>query len=138
MQPDEHAPVILVVDDNEEIREALHDFLALEGFEVRMAVDGAAALRDLQTNGLPDLVLLDLRMPGMDGYEFLQHRSLDALIQHVPVMVVTANSVERSIPYPVSGVFCKPVDLELLIGAIRREVARSPRRVSPGAAPMRH
>ncbi|MEO5769323.1 MAG: response regulator [Polyangia bacterium] len=138
MQPDQHAPVILVVDDNQEIREALSDFLALEGFDVRTAVDGAAALHDLQRNGLPDLVLLDLKMPGMDGYEFLRRRSLDALVQHLPVMVVTANSVERSIPYPVSGVFCKPVDLELLIGAIRREVARSARGPSSGAAPMRH
>lgn len=126
MHPNQDAPTILVVDDNWEIREALCDFLLLEGFRVRSAADGAAALHDLVTAGLPDLVLLDLRMPGMDGYEFLERRANDPSIRLLPVMVVTANAVERSIPYPVSGMFCKPVDLELLIGAIRRELVRRP------------
>ena len=66
---------VLVVDDNEDVREGLCDFLVEEGFCVRSAEDGGMAMADFAVNGTPDVVLLDLRMPNIDGYEFLRRQA---------------------------------------------------------------
>lgn len=114
---------ILVVDDNQDVREGLCEFLVEEGYSVRGAENGAQALYDLKTKGLPDVVLLDLKMPTMDGYEFLRRRAADEDVREVPVIVVSA-TLGRPIPYPVAAVFQKPVNLDLLLGAVRREVVK--------------
>src|SRR3954451_5048485 len=77
----DESPRILVVDDEEVIRDILADFLAMEGFEVRTAPDGVAALAEL-VQGRYDLVLSDLKMPNMGGIELL-----DSIAQHAPQVV---------------------------------------------------
>jgi putative two-component system response regulator len=80
---------ILVVDDNETNRAMLSRRLAAQGYAVTTAEDGPSALRLLQTQPF-DLVLLDIMMPGMDGYEVLQRLKQDQLLRHLPVIVITA------------------------------------------------
>ena len=82
-------PTILVVDDHEEIREALAEILEEEGHEVLQAVDGLDALEMIAAR-LPDVVLLDIAMPGMDGLETLNRLKDIPESAALPVIMVTA------------------------------------------------
>ena len=125
MIPNPNRPAsILVVDDNKDVREGLCDFLVNEGYCVRAAEDGGEALADWGANGVTDVVLLDLRMPKVDGFEFLRRQAAgDEDIREVPVIVVSA-TLEKPLPFPVAAVFKKPVNLDLLLGAVRKEVVK--------------
>ena len=63
---------VLIVDDDVDTREALSDALSAAGFRVEQQPDAAKALEHIERHGHPDVILLDLRMPGMDGTEFLE------------------------------------------------------------------
>jgi CheY-like chemotaxis protein len=119
------APIlsVLVVDDNVDVREGLCDFLVSEGCVVASAEDGLEALRVLRAYH-PDVVVLDLRMPRMDGYEFLMRRRSDAALRQVPVIVVSATPNERKIAGPVAATLTKPVDPEQLLQVLRREIEK--------------
>lgn len=82
-------PTILVVDDHEEIREALAEILEEEGHEVVQAVDGLEALEMVATVQL-DVILLDIAMPGMDGLETLRRLKDSPESSKLPVIMVTA------------------------------------------------
>ena len=82
-------PTILVVDDHEEIREALAEILEEEGHEVLQAVDGLDALEAVAKT-LPDVILLDIAMPGMDGLETLRRLKDKPESAALPVIMVTA------------------------------------------------
>lgn len=82
-------PMILVVDDHEEIREALAEILEEEGHEVMQAVDGLDAL-EVIAETLPDVILLDIAMPGMDGLEVLRRLKDKPESANLPVIMVTA------------------------------------------------
>jgi CheY-like chemotaxis protein len=82
-------PTILVVDDHEEIREALAEILEEEGHEVQQAVDGLEALEMIAASP-PDVILLDIAMPGMDGLETLQRLKDRPESSNLPVIMVTA------------------------------------------------
>ena len=115
---------ILVVDDHRDVREVLCDFLAGEGFQVRGAGGGGAALAELAANAIPDVVLLDLDIM-TNGYEFLRKQALaeDDHVRQVPV--VALSSVEHGpLPFPVASVVAKPVNLDLLLRVVRREVLK--------------
>src|SRR5687768_13520104 len=84
--------LILVVDDDIDIREAIQDTLEEEGFRVESAPDGAAALERLRALPYePCLVLLDLMMPVMDGWEFLAARKEDPRLASIPITVISAS-----------------------------------------------
>ena len=105
---------ILVVDDDEDVRRLLVMSLTkVGGHEVRSVDSGAACLSELAT-GLPDLVMLDVMMPVMDGPTTLQQIRADALAHDVPVVFLTAGVVESDIErlraLPVTGVLRKPFD----------------------------
>jgi two-component system phosphate regulon response regulator PhoB len=80
---------ILVVDDELTVRSLLHDILDLEGYVVREAEDGPAALFDMHTK-TPDLVILDVMMPRMSGIEVLKEIRQDVELARVPVLMLTA------------------------------------------------
>lgn len=82
---------IVVVDDDKEIREIVTVALAYNGFEVAAASNGAQ-LQDLLGDHLPDLILLDVMMPGQDGYRLFYRLRDDPLTGHIPVMIMTAHS----------------------------------------------
>ncbi len=82
---------IVVVDDDKEIREIVTVALTYNGFEVAAVCDGEQ-LRDLLDNRLPDLFLLDVMMPGQDGYRLYERLRDDPLTRHIPVMIMTAHA----------------------------------------------
>jgi two-component system sensor histidine kinase/response regulator len=89
--------IILAVDDTPSNLRALSDLLLAHGYGVREARDGPTALEQLQTGDLPDLILLDIYMPGMDGYEVCQHLKADPRTRDIPVMFISALSETENI-----------------------------------------
>jgi diguanylate cyclase (GGDEF)-like protein len=90
---------ILIVDDEPTIVELLEEHLRSEGYETRHAFSGEEALQLLE-NDVPDLVLLDLMLPGMDGYEVCRLMQKDSRLNHIPVIMLTARS---AVPNKVLG-----------------------------------
>src|SRR5436305_11606121 len=91
---DRDKPVILVVDDEEEIRELCRVNLEFEGYEVSEAADGLEALAAAQRDQ-PDLIFLDLMMPRMDGWEVLRRLKEDDDTARIPVVLLTAKTSEE-------------------------------------------
>src|SRR4051812_35423319 len=85
----QNMPTVLVVDDDKDTRESLAEAIALEGYRVRKAGDGAQAI-GLMLLAAPDLVLLDLMMPGMNGWQVLEKMERDPRLMRIPVFIVTA------------------------------------------------
>src|SRR5579872_4269071 len=83
---------VLVVDDDPGIRESLGDVLRAEGYQVRLAENGLIGLRDMRSTPRPDVVILDLMMPILSGWEVLEEISEDAALRPIPVLVVSAMS----------------------------------------------
>jgi len=81
---------VLVVDDDDDIRESLEVLLRLHGYHVATAADGAEALARLQTDASrPCLILLDLMMPGMNGFELRSAMDANEMLARIPVVVIT-------------------------------------------------
>lgn len=108
---------VLVVDDDAEVREALRDVLTDEGFDVKVAANGADALDALDRDGAPAVIILDLMMPVMDGYEFLKQREQNPSLRQVPVVVVSA-TIDPRVESERVIVLRKPIDLERLLATI--------------------
>ncbi len=81
---------IIMVDDDREIREIVAFVLTRNGFEVETAVNGQH-LQHLLTVGLPDLIILDVMMPGEDGYHICRGLRSDPRTRHIPIIIVTAH-----------------------------------------------
>jgi CheY-like chemotaxis protein len=118
---------ILVVEDEDILAATLCEVLEDEGYEALSARNGQDALRLLAEKS-PDLVLLDMMMPLMDGTAFLTAKALDATIQHVPVVVMTSASRAVLQGHGVAGFLAKPFKLDTLLdvvsGALDKDVAR--------------
>jgi len=107
---------ILVVDDNQDVLSAMSLFLEMKGFSVRTAHDGLEGLVTLKAEDHLSLVLLDLWMPIMDGWEFLRLKKDDPRIAGIPVIVISA--VAPDFLDGIQAVLRKPVDPEKLVNAI--------------------
>jgi CheY-like chemotaxis protein len=119
------SPVVLVVDDDPDILEALAEILEVEGFSVRRARNGQEALERLDP--APDLILLDLMMPVMDGWEFAQRlHKLDPKHQ-APVIVLSAdrNVSAKAKDIGAVGHLAKPFELNELLDMVRGTLART-------------
>jgi response regulator RpfG family c-di-GMP phosphodiesterase len=119
------SPMILVVDDEQVIREILADFLTMEGFNVRTAKDGQAALTELSRTQF-DLVLSDLKMPNMGGIELLE-----SIAQHTPnvitIIMTGFGTVETAIDAMKRGAYdyiLKPFKMEEVVHTVRRGLER--------------
>ena len=86
----------MVIDDEADVRLIARMVLSAAEFEVREVADGAAALRELEGGNRPDVLLLDVRMPNLDGWGLLQQMRDDPTIEDVPVVVLTADLAARS------------------------------------------
>ena len=112
---------VLVVDDDPSIQGFLAEALTDEGYGVRTAANGREALAVL-AGWLPDLILLDLMMPEMDGWAFRAEQRATPSMAHVPVIVFSATRdlVSKAQALEPAHVFAKPFDLEALLGTIER------------------
>jgi CheY-like chemotaxis protein len=114
---------ILVVDDDRSIRETLGDILSGEGYHVELAENAAVAIDRIRKGPPPHLVLLDLMMPVMSGWEFLEVAEQDELLSRIPVLVVSAMPAPLSAPESRGGVKAflrKPVKLDELLDLVRQ------------------
>ena len=121
--PDGRTRRVLVVDDEPQVRATVREALALEGYEVTEASNGAEALA-LLTTAQPDAIVLDLWMPVMDGWAF--RRAQRATHPDIPVIVVSALdlSSERLEELDASAILGKPFDLDTLYAAVLNALPR--------------
>jgi CheY-like chemotaxis protein len=109
---------VLIVDDDASIRDALAMCLECEGFEVAQARDGREGV-DRVREERPDLILLDLLMPVMNGRQFLDRLRADDATRDIPVVLMTGASSYGS-PFPrADAVLPKPFEIDELIDAVR-------------------
>lgn len=116
---DPSGSVILVVDDNEQNVELLQAYLESMPVQVHAAYDGVDALNKIAEGLMPDLILLDVMMPKMSGFEVCRKLKADDATTHIPVMMVTAlnelGDIERGVEAGTDEFLSKPVNkLELL------------------------
>jgi two-component system, chemotaxis family, chemotaxis protein CheY len=114
-------PRVLVVDDDRDCRELLHDALDSEGFDVVTAKNGAEAL-DVAHQQTPGVILLDLMMPVLDGFGFRERQRADMHIAQIPVVCISGRHNARAAAEQLGAVACveKPIRFDDLFDAIRR------------------
>lgn len=115
-------PLLLIVDDDAELRQGVQDALEEEGYATLAACDGQQALDILAAGSeLPDAILLDLMMPRMNGWQFRQAQRGDPRIRDIPVLVITATRALQEDPIDIDGqrVLFKPFGLDDLIAKVR-------------------
>lgn len=112
---------VLIIDDDPDIREVLAEALVDQGFDVITAVHGRDALNRLAVMAIrPSAILLDLMMPVMDGYGFLEERTRDAAIRSIPLAIVTAgHGIDRDRIGVETAIVRKPFDMVRLVGVLR-------------------
>ena len=126
-------PKILIVEDNEENRDALSRRLQRRGFEVVMAFDGKLGVEAAKTE-MPDLILMDMNMPEVDGWEATKQVKADPVIAHIPVIALTAHAMagdrDRAIAAGCVDYHTKPVELPKLLGQIEQILVQRPESAS--------
>jgi CheY-like chemotaxis protein len=111
--------LILVVDDDRSIQEALRDALEEEGYAVAVADNGAQALAKLRGGCMPAAILLDYMMPVMDGATFAAEATQDPSLRHLPIIVVTADTRDSAKVFSADLEFLrKPLKLDELLATI--------------------
>ncbi len=117
---------ILIVDDDEDTREMLTLLLGLEGYRALAAADGLDALERIRAHGRPALILLDLRMPRMNGADFARALAADPVLASTPIVVLSGDVPCNGRPAAFAAIDCltKPVDLTELFGVVARVVPR--------------
>ncbi len=118
---------ILYIEDNPENRLLVRRVLEAEGYTVFEAVDGPSGL-EAAAETVPDLILLDISLPEMDGYTLAGRFQAMPGLEDVPVLAVTANVMkgdrERSLAAGCNGYIAKPIDIDRLPGQIERALRR--------------
>ena len=118
---------ILVVDDTRNVQLLINDFLSSQDFEVLLASDGEEALKIIRNNAI-DLILLDIMMPNMDGYQFISHLRKES---NLPVIMITAKQQEadiiRGFDLGADDYITKPFKLRELLVRMRAVMRRAPR-----------
>ena len=114
---------ILVVDDEPDIRKIVTFRLKKAGYEIATATNGQEALDSAQKEK-PDLILLDLRLPIIDGYEVCRRLKTDQELKHIPVILLTASSAgkiaEKTKEFKADDYLIKPFDPEKLLAKVKK------------------
>ena len=113
---------ILIVEDDPDVAQSVAEVLKASGYGTELAANGREALDHLQHNGLPDLILLDLMMPVMDGWQFREEQRKSPALDAVPVVIVTAdgNARGKAAAIHAAGHVGKPVTIDGLLDAVER------------------
>ena len=113
---------LLVVDDDPDLRDLLQQVLTEEGYRVETATDGLMALKSLRVGPLPRLILLDVMMPRMDGWQFCEARQLSPELRSIPIVLISAHAgPSRVAPYSrIAAVLSKPFGLDEVIRTVHR------------------
>lgn len=123
---DRDRPRVLIVDDEEHVRRSLARILDAAGFDTSLAESGEQALESMASPPLPDLVLLDVDMPTIDGYEVCVRMQADEALSYVPVVFVTAMDSERdrsrAFAAGASEFMTKPVEAQELTAVVHRQI----------------
>lgn len=120
---------ILLVEDNEMNRDMLSRRLQRKGYEVVLAFDGHSGVEMGQTH-VPNLILMDMSLPVLDGWEATRRLKADTRTQHIPVIALTAHAMsgdrEKALEAGCDDYDTKPVELPRLLGKIEALLAREP------------
>ena len=110
---DRMADTVLAVDDDSNIREVLHKFLTLKGYEVVLAANGEQAL-ELAECEMPKVILLDINMPGIDGMETCKRLRADEKTRLIPIILITAYAASKAEANDVGAddIIYKPFDMK--------------------------
>jgi two-component system cell cycle response regulator DivK len=122
-------PLVLIVDDSARNRKLASDVLRAAGFRTLEAVTGAEGIA-LASEHLPDVILMDLRLPDLDGTTAARMLRAEPRTSRIPVVAVTALPLEAREDWlfdaGFAGYISKPIDIDALPGAVRRFCARAP------------
>ena len=111
---------LLIVEDDDDIREALFGLLRMEGYAVEGCANGKEALARLRKYAPPDVILLDLMMPVMDGWQFRVEQRRDPVLASIPVVALSADSTPKAAAIDAEAYLKKPVDFDTLVGTLDR------------------
>jgi signal transduction histidine kinase len=111
---------VLIVDDEQDIREIFETVLRYDGYEVLSAGDGQQAMDLLRRGARPDAILLDLMMPQMDGWQFRVAQKQDPMLAAIPVIAVSADRTAKAAAIDANAYLAKPVDVNALLLALDR------------------
>ncbi|HEV2613468.1 MAG TPA: response regulator [Gammaproteobacteria bacterium] len=123
-----NAVKILLVEDNEFNSDMLSQRLEGEGYHVTLAVNGEDAIKAVK-NTPPDIILMDMGLPIMDGWEATQHLKADPQTKHIPIISLTAHSMlgdrKKAMEAGCDEYETKPIDYPALLGKIEKLLKRS-------------
>ncbi len=123
---EEASPLILLAEDNEDNVRTFSSYLRAKGYHLLLAGNGQDAI-DLAQSETPDLILMDIQMPGMDGIEAMQHIRLDPTLRDIPIIALTALAMkgdrERCLEAGANKYLSKPVKLKQLEATIQQAIA---------------
>jgi CheY-like chemotaxis protein len=114
------AATVLVVDDDRDLTRLISKFLTIEGFVAAEASNGQEALSYLRGGGDASVILLDLRMPVMDGWAFRREQREDPALASIPVVVLTGIEGDHAQDLGAAAAFHKPVSFPDIVDALRR------------------
>ena len=119
--------VVLVVEDDVDCLDALVDVLSYDGYRVQTACNGLDAIQKLEAGPRPDVILVDLMMPVMNGWQFLKHLRADDRFSTIPVIVLSADGRLDKWRDELDAASClaKPLELEPLLAAVSGVLATS-------------
>jgi CheY-like chemotaxis protein len=109
---------VLVIEDNDDVREMMAISLEMEGHTVSTAANGRQALAQLENGLRPCVILLDLMMPVMNGWEFRAALQADPRLKDIPVVVISAAGRELMGKLPSGAVLSKPIDVDTLLDVV--------------------
>jgi len=112
--------LVAIIEDDAEFRSMLRELLEEEQYRVVALSNGAEALETLRGETVPDVILLDVSMPVMDGFDFLRFRNDDPRLAQVPVVLVTNAKPHERPTVGVNDVVRKPIDIDEILFAIKR------------------
>jgi signal transduction histidine kinase len=119
---------VLIVEDDRDVLETLEEILGEVGYQVSKASDGREALNRLAGDLAPDVILLDLRMPVMDGWSFRNAQRRSSHLAHIPVVAMSADGTSRAEAISADAFLRKPLDLDELLVTLRRVLEEHERR----------